>query len=193
MVGITRSTITVLGLALVAGMANPAGAQTFSDQTVAAGLSHTTSLPQSMVQRQMFGGGSVGDFNQDGWPDVFLLGGGGNGTADALYINNGNGTFTDEAASWGVDLVHHGKGSTVGDFNNDGWPDLYVTSGGDMTEGDRTGQHLLYRNNGNGTFTNIASSAGVNQTSVNDTTATGAACLTKVICGTRSRLPIKLT
>ena len=51
-------------------------------------------------------------------------------TVDSLYINDGDGTFTDEASSRGVwTVAHFGKGATVGDFNNDGWPDIYVTSG----------------------------------------------------------------
>ena len=147
----------------------------FSDQTASAGLTHTTALPFDMMQRQMYCGASVGDFNADGWPDLFMLGGGDAGTADALYLNNGDGTFTDHAAAWGVQKVHRGRGTTVGDFNNDGWDDIFVTSGGDMTGGDRVGQHMLYRNNGNGTFTDIAVSAGVNQSSFALLTATGAA------------------
>jgi len=145
----------------------------FSDQTATAGLSHTTDLFMDMSQRQMYCGGAVADFNRDGWPDLFLLGGG--AAVDALYINDGDGSFTDEAAAWGVGLTHRGRGATAGDFNNDGWPDLYITSGGDMNDGDRTGQHLLYRNNGNGTFTDIAVAAGVNEVSVVKLTPTGAA------------------
>jgi hypothetical protein len=146
---------------------------TFDDRTSAAGLDYTPSLMADMAGGAMFSGGSVGDFNRDGWPDLFMLGGG--NVVDALFINNGDGTFTDKAADWGVDLLHRGRGTTVGDFNADGWPDLYVTSSGDLTGGERIGQHMLYRNNGDGTFTDIAGSAGVNLTSPTSTIATGAA------------------
>jgi hypothetical protein len=165
-----------LVLGVVAGLlgTQSAAAQvSFSDQTAAAGLNHTTNLFMDMAQRQMYCGGAVADYNRDGWPDAFLLGGG--GAADKLYINNGDGTFTDETVSWGVDLTHRGRGATAGDFNNDGWPDIYITSGGDMTEGDRVGQHILYRNNGDGTFTNVAAAAGVAQVSAVLLTPTGAA------------------
>jgi hypothetical protein len=173
MVGMTRASIGLVVLAAAALAGGALSAQVaFSDQTAAAGLSHTTNLFMDISQRQMFCGGAVGDFNRDGWPDIFLLGGG--GAPDALYINQG-GTFSEESAAWGVDLVHRGHGATAGDFNNDGWPDIYVTSSGDMTEGSRVGQHLLYRNNGNGTFTNVALAAGVSLTSAVNLTFTGAA------------------
>jgi hypothetical protein len=169
--------LRTLALGMVAALlaAPSAGAQiAFSDQTAAAGLSHTAAQEADMDGIHMFSGGTVGDFNQDGWPDLFLLGGGGT-TADALYINDGDGTFTDEAAAWGVATYHRGRGATTGDFNDDGWPDIYVTSSGDMSLGDRPGQHRLYRNNGDGTFSDIALAAGVHQTSAVDSTATGAA------------------
>jgi hypothetical protein len=145
----------------------------FSDQTTTAGLDHTAVLESDMNGIHMFNGGAVGDFNRDGWPDFFLLGGGGT-TADALYINNGDGTFTDRAAEWGVAALHRGRGATVGDFNDDGWPDLYVTSSGDLNFGDRPGQHLLYRNDGDGSFTDIALAAGVNEASPTNSTGTSA-------------------
>jgi hypothetical protein len=157
---------------LAAGVV-PAAQVAFSDQTVAAGLSFTPDSPGDMDHEAMYPGGSVADFNKDGWPDLFVLGCG--NVADALFINNGNGTFTDEAAAWGLADTHRGRGTTVGDFNNDGWPDIFITSGGDMTGVDRFFQHRLYRNNGNGTFTDIAGTAGVTNTSAYYLTATGAA------------------
>jgi hypothetical protein len=167
--------LATLALSIALSGAVPASAQAFSDQTVAAGMVHMTSLSIDTSQRQMFSGGAVGDFNRDGWPDVFLLGGGSDGNPDSLFINNGDGTFTNRAAEWGVDYAHRGRGAAAGDFNNDGWPDIYVTSGGDLTDGDRVGVHRLYRNNGDGTFTDVAVSAGVNRNSFQYLTATGAA------------------
>ena len=94
----------------------------------------------------MTGGAAVGDFNRDGWQDIFLLGGG--GAVDALYLNNGDGTFTDHAAAAGVALSHRGLAAAVGDFDGDGWQDLYVTSLGESTGDRRPGAHRLYRNLG---------------------------------------------
>jgi hypothetical protein len=140
----------------------------FSDQTFGADIDHLPFIAGGMI----YAGGAVADFNGDGWPDIFLLGG---EEGDALYINDQDGTFTDEATAWGVDLIHRGHGAAAGDYNNDGWTDLYVTSGGDVTGSDLPGRHLLYRNNGDGTFTDVAAAAGVHQTSATDGDATSAA------------------
>ena len=94
----------------------------------------------------MTGGAAVGDFNRDGWQDIFLLGGG--GAVDALYLNNGDGTFTDQAAAAGVAWSHRGLAAAVGDFDGDGWQDLYVTSLGESAGYRRPGAHRLYRNLG---------------------------------------------
>ncbi len=168
---LTGATIRILVLCLLSAL--PAGAQSFSDQTTAAGLNFTPSVTgPSTTNHRYYPGGAVGDFNRDGWPDLFLIGG--NGVADALYINNGSGTFTDRASSWGVALLHRGRAASVGDFNRDGWQDIYITSGGDLTAADRSGQHILYRNSGNGTFTNVAVAAGVHFTSSSLTTTSSA-------------------
>ncbi len=94
----------------------------------------------------MTGGAAVGDFNRDGWQDIFLLGGG--GAVDALYLNNGDGTFTDQAAAAGVAWSHRGLAAAVGDFDGDGWQDLFVTSLGASSGERRPGAHRLYRNLG---------------------------------------------
>lgn len=172
-----RFTAVVVLLAVAVAnptLAAPDAVIAFSDQTVAAGLAHFPGMYFDMSpDGKMFAGGSVADFDRDGWPDLFLIGGG--NTADALFINNGDGTFTDQAAAWGVDVMHRGLGSTTGDFNADGWPDLFVTSAGSVSASASVGTHRLYRNNGNGTFTDIAASAGVNQASPTSIVATGAA------------------
>ncbi|MEM8962875.1 MAG: CRTAC1 family protein [Acidobacteriota bacterium] len=141
----------------------------FSDQTVTSLVAATYS---GSNVHGFHGGGVVGDFNNDGWQDIFFAGGGGSG--DKLFINNQDGTFSEEAAAWGIALVHRSTAAAVGDFNRDGWLDLYVTSLGPDT-GNQIGFHKLYRNNGNDTFTDVAVAAGVAQSSAISADGWGAA------------------
>ena len=118
-------------------------------------------------------GGAVGDFDRDGWQDLFVPSGG--TTPDRLYMNNGDGTFTDRAAEAGIAARHHGYGAAVGDVDGDGWLDIFVISYGSVDQRfTMPGNHLLYRNNGDGTFTDIAARAGVATTSLKQPTGTGA-------------------
>jgi hypothetical protein len=100
------------------------------------------------------------DYDNDGWLDIYLVNG---STYDALagkvtpphaalFHNNHDGTFTDVTEKAGVANDRWGYGCAVGDFDNDGWPDLYVTN---------FGKNRLYRNNHDGTFTDVAEKAGV--------------------------------
>ncbi len=99
------------------------------------------------------------DYNNDGWLDIYLVNG---STYDvhgkitpahaALFRNNHDGTFTDVASVAGITNDRWGMGCTAGDYNNDGWPDVYVTN---------YGKNRLYRNNHDGTFTDVAPQAGV--------------------------------
>ena len=99
------------------------------------------------------------DYDNDGWMDIYLVN---SGPCDfyqpkkplrnALYRNNRDGTFTDVTARAGVAGGAFGMGAAVGDYNNDGYPDLFVTG---------YGRSLLYRNNGDGTFTDVTGPAGV--------------------------------
>jgi enediyne biosynthesis protein E4 len=99
------------------------------------------------------------DYDNDGWMDIYLVN---SGRADfytppaplrnALYRNNRDGTFTDVTEKAGVGGGGYGMGVAVGDFNADGFPDLYVT---------QYGRSILYRNNGDGTFTDVTTQAGV--------------------------------
>ena len=107
------------------------------------------------------GGGGVAwiDYNNDGFPDLFFVNGStfehwkrGDSPRSALYRNNGDGTFTDSGAGSGLDKTGWGMGVCVGDYDNDGFDDLYVTY---------YGGNVLYRNNGNGTFTDVTDKAGV--------------------------------
>ncbi|HMN40202.1 MAG TPA: CRTAC1 family protein [Phycisphaerales bacterium] len=156
------ATIGAIVVATLLSGAN-AGAQTalFSDQTAAAGLIavHTTAPLVDQSLPVMTGGVAVGDFNNDGWQDVFVLGG--PGAPDKLFINNHNGTFTDRAPEWGVARTHWGYGIAVGDYDNDGRLDMFITSGG--ADGTQC-RHLLYHNNANGTFSEGALDAGVQWT-----------------------------
>jgi hypothetical protein len=99
------------------------------------------------------------DYDNDGWMDIYLVN---SGPADffqprkplrnALYRNNRDGTFTDVTEKAGVAGRDFGMGVAVGDFDNDGWPDLFVTSYGEC---------VLYRNNRDGTFADVTETAGV--------------------------------
>lgn len=164
----TRNTLQRLGTAALAlglglGLAASGAAQPlFTEATAAAGLSFKGAFSADTPGLPMRGGGTVGDFNNDGWPDLFVVGGGLN--TDRLYINQKNGTFLNKAAAAGINLTHRGNGSSAADYDRDGDMDIFVASMGDMTAGPRNGVHILWRNNGNGTFTNVAVEAGVNST-----------------------------
>ncbi len=119
------------------------------------------------------GGGVAGDFNNDGFTDIFVVVGG--KFPDALYINNGNGTFTNRAVEWNVAVKHMGLAAAVGDYDRDGWLDLFVTSAGPEGSVPAAGKHRLYRNSGAGSFIEVAASAGVSKTSPSIPDGTGAA------------------
>jgi hypothetical protein len=97
------------------------------------------------------------DFDNDGWLDIFLLNGtrlegAPEGTSNKLYKNNRDGTFSDVTAKAGLAGTGWASGVTVGDFNNDGNDDLFLTY---------WGQNVLYRNNGDGTFTDVTEHSGL--------------------------------
>ena len=129
-----------------------------------AGFDHNTG---GMSNWDYMGGGVVADFNGDGFQDIFAMTGGANGVRDKLYINQQDGTFSDEASAWDLDAIHKGRGASVADYDNDGDLDLYVTSAGPAGGGSGiSGQHKLYRNDG-GFFTDVGGVAGVNFTTTN--------------------------
>jgi len=111
------------------------------------------------IMESMCGGIAVFDYDNDGWMDILLVNGStledvraGKCHASKLYRNNHDGTFIDVSAKAGLTHCGWGFGVAVGDYDNDGYEDLYITylDGG-----------VLYRNNGNGTFTDITAKAGV--------------------------------
>ena len=98
------------------------------------------------------------DYDRDGWQDILLINGADwpghkkKRTTLRLYRNNGNGTFTDVTAHAGLDIELYGMGVAVGDYNNDGFPDILVTC---------VGQNHLFRNTGKGTFIDVTNSSGL--------------------------------
>lgn len=128
--------LTVLFTNLISSAQTP-----FLDMTSPAGLNHMG----------VNYGAAVADFDNDGWEDIFSLT---QNNPCQLYRNNGDGTFTDIAAEAGVAFEGLAAAAAWADIDNDGWLDLML--------GNREGDNLLYRNNGDGTFTDIAESAGVN-------------------------------
>ena len=130
----------------------------FKDVTLDAGLPASNSAPDLT---SMVGGASAGDFDNDGWMDLFVPGLG--YRPDMLFMNKGNGKFKDRARSAGVAVQHLSSGAAVGDYDGDGWLDIFVASMGVTTMG--PGTNLLYHNDGDGTFTEVAAATGVAMTS----------------------------
>jgi enediyne biosynthesis protein E4 len=131
---------------------------------------HLSSPGQKYIVESMSGGVALIDYDRDGWPDIYFTNSqsvdmalAGKKARSALYHNNHDGTFTDVTEKAGVGYPCWAMGAVVGDYNNDGFPDLLVTCFGGV---------VLYRNNGNGTFTDVTRQAGLGKDSQ---WATGAA------------------
>jgi len=140
------------------------GPVVFMDTAAVAGLTkwhHTMGTPEKQFILETTGSG-VGllDYDNDGWLDIYMVNG---STFDALtgkttpphaalFHNNHDGTFTDVAEAAGVANDRWGFGVAIGDYDNDGWPDIYVSN---------YGKNRLYHNNHDGTFTDVAEKAGV--------------------------------
>jgi enediyne biosynthesis protein E4 len=140
------------------------GPVVFQDIAAKAGLTtwrHTMGSPNKQFIVEATGSGvALLDYDQDGWLDIYMVNG---STFDALsgktpaphaalFHNNHDGTFTEVAAKAGVTNERWGMGVAVGDYDNDGWPDLFVAN---------YGKNRLYHNNHDGTFTDTAEKAGL--------------------------------
>jgi hypothetical protein len=122
---------------------------------------HLASPDQRYIVESMGGGVALLDYDGDGWLDIYFTNGPSVAMAieekkakSALYHNNHDGTFTDVAANAGVETPCWAMGASVGDYNNDGHPDLIVSCFGGV---------VLYRNNGDGTFTDVTRPSGLDK------------------------------
>jgi enediyne biosynthesis protein E4 len=134
---------------------------TFRDVTQQAGIhfTHNTGAFGKKFLPETIGPGvAFIDYDNDGWPDIFLVnsmdwpGHMQKHATPKLYHNNHNGSFTDVTHAAGLDVEMYGLGVAVGDYDNDGYDDLFVTA---------LGQSHLFHNNGNGTFTEVTQKAGL--------------------------------
>lgn len=154
----------VLGSGLLAQTktdSSNSSAITFHDVTQRAGIRfvhNNAAFGKKYLPETMGPGVAFIDYDNDGWQDIFIV----NGTnwpgqsdkhsTPKLYHNNHDGTFTDVTHKAGLDVEFFGMGVAVGDYDNDGFDDLFVTA---------MGQNRLFHNNGNGTFTDVTQKAGL--------------------------------
>ena len=155
-----RAGAAVVALTWVVGSAagRPApNGPIFEDVTAKAGIHfvHTSGATPDKHMVETFGSGVAWiDFDNDGLPDLYFVNGA-PGTANALYRNNGNGTFTDvttRSRTAATSSPGYKTGVAIADYDNDGWLDIYVTT---------FGPNILLHNNHDGTFTDVSAAAGV--------------------------------
>ncbi len=120
---------------------------------------HTSAPEKKYIVESMSGGVLLIDYDRDGFLDIYFTNAPtvemalkNEKSKSLLYRNNGNGSFTDVTDKAGVGFPGYAMGGAVGDYNNDGFPDLYVTC---------LGGNVLYKNNGDGSFTNVTKQSGV--------------------------------
>jgi enediyne biosynthesis protein E4 len=144
-----------------AALARPAGPVTFTDVTAQAGIHfrhNNGAFGKKYLPETMGSGVCVIDYDNDGWPDILFVnsmdwpGHKARRTPPALYHNNRDGTFTDVTQQAGLDVEMYGMGCAVGDYDNDGYDDIYITAIG--------GSHLFH-NLGNGRFADVTARAGL--------------------------------
>jgi hypothetical protein len=138
----------------------PSGFEEIPAAVSGIGWRHVAGLTPNMYMPESLGAGCAFlDYDNDGWMDIYLVNSGKCDFYDpspplrnALYRNNGDGTFTDVTERSGAFGTAYGMGVAVGDYDGDGLPDLYVT---------QYPRNVLYHNNGDGTFTDVTEKAGV--------------------------------
>ena len=143
----------------------------FADVTSSAGIQfqhNSGAFGGKFLPETMGSGCAFLDYDRDGWQDVLLV----NGmdwpghkqrrSTLRLYHNNGNGTFTDVTSRAGLDIEMYGMGVAVGDYDNDGFPDILITC---------VGQNRLFHNTGKGTFIDVTNSSGLGQRQAFSTSA----------------------
>jgi len=149
------------GHAAYAGKAGDDLGFRFTDVTAQAGIHfhhNSGAFGDKYLPETLGSGCAFLDYDGDGWQDILLINGmdwpghAGPHSTMHLYRNNRNGTFTDVTRAAGLAVPMYGMGVAVGDFNNDGFPDIYVTC---------VGQSHLFRNNGKGRFVDITESSGL--------------------------------
>ena len=164
-------TIELLAQGMAQGSAPPSGAKVvkcegrkvpeLEDVTERAGIHfrHVLAPEAKYIPESMSGGVLLLDYDRDGWLDIYFTNAPtidmllkGQKARGALYHNNHDGTFTDVTDNAGIATPCFANGGAVGDYNNDGWPDIYITC---------LSGNVLYRNNGDGTFTDVTAKAGV--------------------------------
>jgi hypothetical protein len=169
----TRASLAIAVLLLACGVGPRAAAQPkaadcgrrtvprLADVTARTGIRfvHASAPEKKYIVESMSGGVLLVDYDRDGWQDIYLTNAPtvemslkGQKAKSALYRNNRDGTFADVTDRAGVGHPGFAMGGAAGDYNNDGWPDLYVTC---------LGGNVLYRNNGDGTFADVTKQAGV--------------------------------
>jgi len=159
--------VGLIGAALAAVQARssePADAVQFTDVTAAAGIRfvhNSGRAGRKWLPETMGSGVAFFDADGDGWPDLLVINGRdwtprGRRSLPALYRNNRDGTFTDVTAGSGLDIELHGMGVAIGDFDNDGREDVYITA----LEGDR-----LFRNEGHFKFRDVTAASGIRNAS----------------------------
>jgi hypothetical protein len=155
-----KGIVTLVAAAALSVAAAPGAPVQFTDATSAAGIKfvhNSGRAGKKMLPETLGSGVAFFDANQDSWPDLLLINSRdwkprARKSLHALYRNNKNGTFTNVTAGSGLDVEMYGMGVAVGDYDNDGRDDVYVTA----LEGDR-----LFRNEGNFKFRDVTKASGI--------------------------------